>query len=287
MKLSENHKTIVAEIEHKLAQELYFDPSLPQAKVLDAMRYATLGGGKRLRGTLTVLSGDFCGVNREKSIALAAAIECMHAYSLVHDDLPAMDNSTTRRGQPSVHRAFGEATAILAGDGLQALAFELAADANLSADGIKAFASAVGRFGMVGGQMHDMLAEVGEIIPSKASLEQLHLGKTGELIIFAACAGVYQSGLEAHKVSLTVYGKRLGLAFQIWDDVLDVIGDEEKTGKPTSQDQNKMTFTSLLGLESSIVEAQRLIKEAKEALPINDFTKPLFEIADFAIDRTS
>ena len=251
------------------------------------MAYATLGGGKRLRGVLAVLSGDLCGVDRARSLSLAAGIECLHAYSLVHDDLPAMDDSDLRRGRPSVHKAFDEATAVLAGDGLQALAFELAAEAELSPAGMKAFAQAVGRHGMVGGQMQDMLAEAGKIGPTLENLKALHAGKTGALIRFSALAGPYLSGQDRHMAALTHYGADVGLAFQIWDDVLDVEGDEAVTGKPKGHDADKMTFISLLGLKASKIEAKDLATSAKSALPPDTLSKPLAEIADFAVTRAS
>ncbi len=284
------YASLVALIERCLSQTLTVDAvaaQSPHAPVLHAMAYATLGGGKRLRGALAVASADLCAVARDQSVRLGAAIECMHAYSLVHDDLPAMDDSPLRRGKPSVHRAFGEATAILAGDGLQALAFELAAGAGLDARGIAAFARAVGRAGMVGGQMHDMRAEAGELPPNTKALEALHAAKTGALIQFSALAGPLLAQDTTHEPALADYGAKIGLAFQIWDDVMDAVGDSTQTGKPTGQDQNKMTFVSLLGLADSKTKAQTLIESAKAQLPPGPQSTPLIEIADFAIHWTS
>ena len=283
MQLSSAYKEIAAHLETRLQEALAFDPELPHAPVLEAMAYATLGGGKRLRGVLAVLSGDLCGVDRTRALTLAAGIECLHAYSLVHDDLPAMDSSDLRRGKPSVHKAFDEATAILAGDGLQALAFELAVESGLSAKGLKAFAIAVGRHGMIGGQMQDMRAEAGQIAPSFEALKTLHAAKTGALIQFSALAGVYLSGDQTHEIALKSYGARLGLAFQIWDDVLDVDGSVEVTGKPTGHDTNKITFVTLMGVEAARAEAQSLVDKAKTSLANFAFK----EVADFAIRRRS
>ncbi len=282
--------SLVAAIERCLAQTLTVDAAAaqaPHAPVLHAMAYATLGGGKRLRGALAVASADLCEVGREQSIQLGAAIECMHAYSLVHDDLPAMDDSPLRRGKASVHRAFGEATAILAGDGLQALAFELAAGAGLDAHGIAAFARAVGHKGMVGGQMHDMRAEAGELHPDARALEALHTAKTGALIQFSASAGPLLAQDGMHEPALAEYGANIGLAFQIWDDVLDTVGDSTQIGKPTGHDQNKITFANLLGLDASKTKAQALVEAAKAQLPPGPLSSPLIEIAEFAIHRTS
>lgn len=284
MQLSPAYREIAAAVEKRLEQALAFDAAAPHAPVLDAMAYATLGGGKRLRGVLAVLSADLCGVDRERSLTLAAGIECLHAYSLAHDDLPAMDNSDLRRGKPSVHKAFDEATSVLAGDGLQALAFELAADAGLAPEGMKAFAVAVGRHGMVGGQMQDMLAEAGKIAPSLPALKALHAGKTGALIQFSALAGPYLAGDTTHFEALETYGAAVGLAFQIWDDVLDVEGDAAETGKPTGHDVDKMTFVALSGLEAAKAEAQSLADQACAKVPNSE---RLQEVARFAVQRKS
>lgn len=287
MNLSETYTSIARSIEDRLQQALAFDSALAHAPVLAAMAYATLGGGKRLRGVLAVLSGDLCAVDRDRSLDLAAGIECLHAYSLIHDDLPAMDDSDLRRGKPSTHKAFDEATAVLAGDGLQALAFELAAEANMSPRGMKAFAVAVGRHGMVGGQMQDMAAEAGQVAPTIPALKDLHAAKTGALIQFSALAGPYLTNETGYEPALAAYGADVGLAFQIWDDVLDVEGNAAETGKPQGNDVNKMTFVSLMGLEPSKAEAAQLVRNAKAALPPDTLSAPLKEVADFAIHRKS
>ena len=287
MQLSPAYTSIAAAVETRLESALAFNASTAHARVLEAMAYATLGQGKRLRGVLAVLSGDLCGVDRAHSLPLAAGIECLHAYSLVHDDLPAMDNSALRRGKPSVHKAFDEATAVLAGDGLHALAFELAAEGTLAPESMKAFAQAVGCHGMVGGQMQDMLAEAGKIEPTIQNLMAIHARKTGSLIRFAALAGPYLSDQPDRTEALAHYGENLGLAFQIWDDVLDVEGEATLTGKPKGKDAGKMTFISLLGLEAAKAQAAALAGTAKAALPSGPLSKPLAEIAEIAVHRAS
>ena len=266
---------------------LSYDEAAVQAPILEAMAYATLGGGKRLRGVLAVASCDICGIARDHSLVLAAGLECLHAYSLVHDDLPAMDNADLRRGKPSVHRAYDEAMAVLVGDGLQALAFELAAQAGLPPEGLRAFAVAVGRYGMVGGQMQDMAAQAGHIAPTLENLRTLHAGKTGALIQFAALAGPHWVQENQHFEALATYGAHLGLAFQIWDDVLDLTGDTAQTGKPQGQDTDKITFVSLLGLAEAKAEAKRLSDQAKRVLPDVAASEILGEIADFTIQRVA
>ena len=285
MQLSQSYQAYASALNIHLNRVLEFDPTVPHAPVLEAMAYGTLGSGKRLRGVMALVSGDFHGANRQQSLTLAAAIECLHAYSLIHDDLPALDQANMRRGKPSVHKAFNEAIALLAGDGLQALAFELAAEACLSTKGVGAFAKAVGRHGMVGGQMQDMLAEAGVIVPTLANLKALHVGKTGALIQFSALAGVYLSDEDRHVEALSTYGSHVGLAFQIWDDVLDVVGEAALTGKPQGHDAAKMTFTNLFGLNRAKAEARRLVAKAKAILPPGHFSGILQEIADFAVNR--
>ena len=283
--LSQSYQQVALDIEARLKTALAFDPALAHARVLEAMAYATLNGGKRLRGVLAVASGDLCAIGRERSVTLAAGIECLHAYTLIHDDLPCMDDSDLRRGQPSVHRAFDEATAVLAGDGLQALAFELAGAAKLDSQALIEFAQAVGRHGTIGGQMQDMLAEAGKIKPTLANLKALHAGKTGALIKFSALCGPYFDADREHYEALSIYGENLGLAFQIWDDILDVEGNAAQTGKPQGHDASKLTFTNLQGLETSKKQAADLIKAAQESLPPQALGGLLEEIADFAVHR--
>jgi farnesyl diphosphate synthase len=230
----------------------------PQARLHEAMRYATQGGGKRLRPFLTVASADLFEVPRARSVRVGAAIELIHGYSLVHDDLPAMDDAATRRGRPSCHREYDEATAILAGDALQSLAFEVLVDPATHPDPevrcalIAGLAKAAGPYGMCGGQVLDLLAE-GKALDLDQILELQRL-KTGALIGFACEAGaLLGGGSEAARRALLGYAADLGLAFQIQDDLLDVTGDADVTGKDLRRDAaaGKATLVALLGIEGS------------------------------------
>jgi len=260
-----------------------------------ALRYAALGGGKRLRAALVFASGEALGVAPEILDVPACALELIHAYSLVHDDLPSMDNDDLRRGLPACHRAFGEATAILTGDALQALAFEvLAHDSALTVSAtrrltmITRLAQAAGTSGMAGGQAID-LAAVGKSL-TLAELKDLHTRKTGALI----SASVMLGALCAEKVSadilaaLEAYARAIGLAFQIADDILDVAGDPHTLGKPPGGDQKreKPTYPALVGLEQAraLVHEQHAI--ALESLrPLGDNARLLGDIADLILER--
>jgi farnesyl diphosphate synthase len=230
----------------------------PQGRLHEAMRYATLGGGKRLRPFLTVASADLFEVPRARSVRVGAAIELIHGYSLVHDDLPAMDDALTRRGRPSCHRQYDEATAILAGDALQSLAFQALVDPATHPDAgvrcalVAGLAGAAGPYGMCGGQMLDLLAE-GRALGLEQILALQRL-KTGALIGFACEAGaLLGGGSEAARWALLGYAADLGLAFQIQDDLLDVTGDADVTGKDLGRDATagKATVVALLGIEES------------------------------------
>lgn len=258
--------------------------------VIHAMRYAATGG-KRLRGFLVLESARMLGVST--AISAAAAVEALHAYSLVHDDMPCMDDDALRRGLPTVHVKWNEATAVLAGDALQTLAFELMTDPALgSADTriklVAGLAKASGAVGMVLGQALDIAAESA---PAPLSLDQittLQAGKTGALIRFSAEAGAIIAG--ADPAPLRAYATALGLAFQIWDDVLDVTGDAAKTGKAVGKDANagKATFVSLLGLEPAQTRAKSLIDQACDALaPYGTAAQNLIDCARFVIARES
>ena len=238
--------------------------------VVEAMRYA-LRGGKGLRGFLVLESARMLGVAAEAALPAAASVEALHAYSLVHDDLPAMDDDDLRRGQPTVHVKWDEATAILAGDALQTLAFELLTDPALGTAEVRlalvrALAKASGAEGMVLGQALDIAAETADMPLDLAQITSLQAGKTGALIGFAAEAGAVLAG--ADPAPLTAYARALGLAFQIWDDVLDVEGDAALTGKRVGKDSDagKATFVSLLGLEGAKARAAALVTEAEAAL---------------------
>lgn len=238
--------------------------------VTDAMRYA-VRGGKRLRGFLVLEGARMLGVPEARSISAAAAIEALHAYSLVHDDLPCMDDDDLRRGQPTVHRKWDEATAVLAGDALQTLAFELLTDnalgnAEVRLDLVRGLAVASGIDGMVLGQALDIAAETAGRSLTLDEITALQAGKTGALIGFAAEAGAVIAG--ADRAPLRRYATALGLAFQIADDILDVTGDEGKTGKRVGKDAEagKATFVSLLGLAGAKARAAALVEEAEAAL---------------------
>lgn len=239
-------------IEAALAQ------ALPPAgeRLADAMRYATLGGGKRLRAALTYASADAFVVPLDAVDAAACAVEAIHAYSLIHDDLPAMDDDDLRRGRPSTHRAYDEATAILAGDALNTLAFALLADSPLAPAvklaQIQTLASAAGWAGMIGGQMRDMAA-TGQTL-TLPQLQTIHRGKTGALIRAALHLGALPAAdYGAHAATLNELGEALGIAYQIADDILDATADSATLGKTAGKDavQGKNTYPALLGLDAS------------------------------------
>lgn len=256
---------------------------LPQA-----MRHA-LQGGKGLRGFLVIESARLHGVSPEHALPAAAAIEALHAYSLVHDDLPAMDDDALRRGQPTLHVKWNEATAILAGDALQALAFELLTDARLGAARLALIASlarAAGGRGMVLGQMQDIAAETAPVPLTLDQITMLQAGKTGALICWSCEAGALLAGQDpAH---MTAYAQAVGLAFQIADDVLDVEGDVAVAGKRLGKDEaaGKATFVSLMGLDVAKAKAATLVDQACAALaPYGADADALREAAHFVISR--
>jgi farnesyl diphosphate synthase len=267
----------------------------PQGRLHQAMRYATQGGGKRLRPFLTVASADLFAVPRARSVRVGAAVELIHGYSLVHDDLPAMDDAATRRGRPSCHRQYDEATAILAGDALQSLAFEVLVDRATHPDAdvrcalVAGLAEAAGAAGMCGGQMLDLLAE-GRALDLEQTLELQRL-KTGALIGFACEAGaLLGGGTEAARRALLGYAADLGLAFQIQDDLLDVTGDAEITGKDLRRDAaaGKATVVALLGIEGSRRRLQELRNSALAHLERLDCGSDVLRAAfDFVISRSS
>lgn len=246
------------------------------ARLHDAMRYSTLGGGKRVRPLLVYAAGACLAVPLEHLDRPAAALEMIHAYSLVHDDLPAMDNDDLRRGLPTCHRAYDEATAILVGDGLQAQAFLVLAEpgwgmaAERQVQMLASLAQAAGSRGMVGGQAID-LAAVGHELALPA-LEQMHLHKTGMLMRCAIQLALCAAGIDAQEArgaALLRYADRVGLAFQVQDDILDEVGDLQQTGKAqqgADRSRNKPSFITLLGLAEARSYARRLLDEALDAL---------------------
>lgn len=268
-------------------------PSDPRRRLVEAMRYATIGGGKRMRPLLTIAACDLFHVDRERALRVAMAVECVHCYSLVHDDLPCMDDDDLRRGRPTVHKAFDEATAVLAGDGLLTIAFEILADVEthedprIRIDLVKELASASGAAGMVGGQAMDIAAEETTFdLPATTRLQQL---KTGALIAFCLEAGgIMGRATPEQRVHLRGYAHDLGLAFQIADDLLDVEGDIELVGKAVQKDTDagKSTFVSLLGIDRARQQAQILIDQSISHLSSFGAQADLLRaIARFAIER--
>lgn len=265
---------------------------LSDQPVIHAMRYA-VQGGKRLRGFLVLEGARMLGVAEDRAVSAAAAVEALHAYSLVHDDLPCMDDDDLRRGQPTVHVKWDDATAVLAGDALQTLAFELMCDPALGSAEVRValvagLAKASGAEGMVLGQALDIAAETAPAPLTLAQITELQAGKTGALIRFSAEAGAIIAG--ADPAPLSAYATALGLAFQIWDDVLDVEGDAEKAGKRLQKDADagKATFVSLLGLDGAKTRARALVDEAEAALhPYGAGAANLIAAARFVISRES
>ncbi|MBY6187038.1 (2E,6E)-farnesyl diphosphate synthase [Marinobacter hydrocarbonoclasticus] len=276
-------------------ERIFNDLPVTDPRLLDAIRYGTLLGGKRVRPFLVYATGTMLGAKEDDLDMLAAAVECIHAYSLIHDDLPAMDDDHLRRGQPTVHIAFDEATAILAGDALQGLAYELLAECKLPAGlepnriaMVRALAKASGYQGMCGGQAID-LASTGKRIDLDA-LTQLHRLKTGALIRASVELGSY--GVAdlpvAERNALLRFAEAIGLAFQVQDDILDITADTEQLGKPQGSDlaADKSTFPALLGLDGARDAAQTLYQDALTALaelPYN--TEQLQAFARYLIER--
>jgi farnesyl diphosphate synthase len=267
-----------------------------EARVFEAMRYSSLGGGKRLRAFFVLASSTLFKVSPSSALRVASAIEFVHAYSLIHDDLPAMDDDDLRRGKPSCHRQFDEATAILAGDALQALAFEVLAheathgDSAVRAVLVAELAKAAGAQGMVGGQMLDLLAETQSDL-SIGAITRLQRLKTGALISFSCTAGaILGKAAEPLRAALAAYAHDLGLAFQIVDDLLDVEGDPAELGKATRKDADagKATFVSILGLERARSQAALLAQQAAAHLePFGGPADLLKQAAKFVVTRRS
>ncbi len=270
------------------------------ARLIEAMRYSSLGGGKRFRPFLVVESAALFAVPRSRALMAGAALECVHCYSLVHDDLPAMDNDDLRRGQPTAHKAFDEATAILAGDGLLTLAFDILSrteahpDAAIRIDLVSSLARAAGLGGMVGGQMLDLEAEgrFAGNVPLKLdenSILTLQAMKTGALLRFACTAGgILGSANAAQRKALERYGSAVGKAFQIADDLLDLEGDPALVGKQTGKDAvaGKATIVGILGAPGARARLKELVAEAEDALaPFGKSAEILIEGARFVAER--
>jgi geranylgeranyl diphosphate synthase type II len=263
--------------------------------IREAMSYSILAGGKRLRPILALASYEACGGRPEDIVSCASALEVIHTYSLIHDDLPAMDNDDMRRGRPTNHKVFGEAMAILAGDALLTEAFLMMLDTDGTTgkgavlEAIRELAIASGVRGMVGGQVQDIISEGAE--PDVETLCYIHEHKTGALIAASVrLGGILAEADDEKMAALTSYGKNLGLAFQIVDDVLDVQGDAEVLGKPTGSDaeKKKMTYPALYGTEESMRMAEELIDKAIKALePFGEKAEPLRGIARYIITRNN
>jgi farnesyl diphosphate synthase len=257
------------------------------------MRYAAIGGGKRIRPMLVVAACDLFAVDRARALRVALAVECIHVYSLIHDDLPSMDDDDLRRGKPTLHRAYEEATAILAGDSLHALAFEILADEAthedpfVRAELVAELARASGPAGMAGGQMMDLTA--GEMALDLAAVTRLQQLKTGALIGWCVEAGAIMGRIAAEaRTGLRGYARDVGLAFQIVDDLIDYEGAEEKAGKRVGKDlaAGKQTFVSLLGPARARLQADMLIEQAIAHLQgFGDEADPLRAVARFAVER--
>lgn len=264
-----------------------------ESRVYEAMRYSALAPGKRLRPLLVLASSHLFGVARGGALQVAAATEMVHAYSLIHDDLPAMDNSDLRRGRPTCHRQFDDATAVLAGDGLLTMAFEVLADPDTHGDAavrielVGALAGAAGAAGMVGGQMIDLIAETTPL--DIGAITRLQRMKTGALIAFACEAGAILAKASGElRAALRFYAHDLGLAFQIADDLLDVEGVAEETGKPVGADAaaGKATFVSILGVERARAQAELLVGQAVAHLDVfEDRAELLRQVARFVVNR--
>jgi geranylgeranyl diphosphate synthase, type II len=278
------------ELERILPSEDDYPPSIH-----GAMRYSVFAGGKRLRPFLCLETGRLFGAEEQPLRRVAATLELIHTYSLIHDDLPALDNDDLRRGKPTCHRAFGEATAILAGDALLTLAFENLAVSGAPSDTgrlrvIHEIARAIGtRDGMLAGEVVD-LETTGRAVEAP-TLQYIHSAKTGAFITAAVrCGAIYANAAESDLARLTTYGEKVGLAFQIADDLLDVLGSREKMGKAVGKDghQQKPTYPGLYGVEESQRVAGRLVAEACEALaPYRERAQRLVELAHFLITRQS
>jgi len=267
------------------------------ARLADAMRYVALGGGKRFRPFLVVESANLFDVSRQNALMAGAALECVHCYSLAHDDLPAMDNDELRRGAPTAHRKFDEATAILAGDGLLTFAFDILSrpethtDAGVRIELVNALSRASGLGGMAGGQMLDLAAEgrFGAQNHGEADVRMLQAMKTGALLRFACQAGgILAAASPQKRQALERYGAAVGEAFQVADDLLDIEGDTELVGKQTGKDAaaGKATFVSMLGIPGAKARLKQLVAEAETALaPFGQAASVLIEGAHFVAER--
>ena len=294
MNISEYLATTGAAVEDAL-RALLPPVTEPPARLHEAMAYSVLSGGKHVRPVLVIAAAEACGATADRVMPTACALECIHAYSLIHDDLPCMDDDDLRRGKPTNHKGFGEALAVLAGDALQAHAFRLIAD-NARVPGISPesvvrvtalVAEAASSLGMVGGQAADCLAEGRKVTESE--VEFIHARKTGALIRASVMAGAELAGApEALKAALSSYGGTLGLLFQVTDDILNVEGDPAKMGKAAGSDEEleKASYPRVAGVELARERARALAGEAEKALaPLGKRGETLVALARFVLER--
>jgi len=283
------------QIEEALASSLPAEWDVPEP-LRESMSYSLMNGGKRVRPLLVLAAAEALGGTHEAAMPVACAIEMIHTYSLIHDDLPAMDNDEYRRGKLTNHKVYGEATAILAGDGLLTHAFYSIVQSHRKYGVnplqtlaiVEELATYAGAKGMVGGQAADMLGEQG--LTKLEELEYIHVHKTSDLIVFSLRAGArIMDATEEQLQALTTFGYGIGLAFQIQDDILDLIGDEAKLGKSTNSDvkQGKVTYPYFIGLEASMQKVTQLTEEAKAAIKNSSIPNPtrLLEFADYLMNR--
>ncbi len=277
------------QVENALAHAMPSEETQP-ARLHAAMRYAVLGGGKRVRALLSYAAAELVGASAKSADAAAVAVELIHAFSLVHDDMPCMDDDDLRRGKPSCHKQYGDATALLVGDALQSLAFQAIADTNApqALKQVQVLAQATGSLGMCGGQSID-LQSTGQLLP-RNELETMHQYKTGALIRAATLLGAYaaQNTSEAHLNLLNQYSENMGLAFQVVDDILDATADTKTLGKTAGKDalQEKSTYVSLLGIDEANALVKRLHEQTLQLLAgFDKQAAPLRGIARFICER--
>ncbi|WP_328597350.1 polyprenyl synthetase family protein [Heliobacterium mobile] len=294
MNLKAEMKLMIQQVDEALGRYLPSEETYPTV-IHKAMRYSIFAGGKRLRPILVLAGCRAVGGDEEKVLSAACALEMIHTYSLIHDDLPAMDDDDLRRGMPTNHKVFGEATAVLAGDALLTRAFGLVAEEALREGHeparvlqvIAELAEASGTMGMIGGQVVDMESENRQI--DLSTMEYIHRHKTGALIRSSLRIGAILGGGTDEEIrALSEYGDYLGLAFQITDDLLDIQGDQEKIGKPVGSDEknNKATYPSLLGIEKAQEEARRVVQAAQESLQMfGEMADILRELAKYLLVR--
>jgi geranylgeranyl diphosphate synthase type II len=294
LSFEERYRSLKTEVEEELERVVPPESQFPPA-IHQAIRYSVFAGGKRLRPVLVLTSAETVGGEKRRALPFAAAVELIHTYTLIHDDLPALDNDDFRRGKPTNHRKFGEANAVLAGDALLTLAFEVMSDSSRGEgipDGtrlraIHEISRAIGTAGTIGGQVLDLELQGKEA--DLASLEYIHTHKTGYLILACVRVGGILGGADEDQLRrLSEYGKNVGLAFQIVDDILDVEGDRDQLGKEVGSDarQRKITYPSVLGMKESKALAQRLTDVALSAAEgFGPAGNPLKEIAEYVLAR--